>query len=109
MAQNLVSGQYWAGCRVDVSVPSYLVNDGFTAAPTANSTGNTTCTLVNGVDATENVLCATLDGAAAGLLTVASTSDTAKTVITWSITVGADADTALADLDFFLAIFRKMG
>jgi len=89
-----------AGCSVVGATGVGTVADGCATARTG--AGVYTVTLDTPVAASDAIMLATLTSGIAGMVTIAHTSASVKTVSTWS------AAGAAADRDFDFAIFREI-
>lgn len=94
-----------AGVTFTAGTPAYSSNRGFAAAITDNGVGDVTLVLSN----EQNLVTAanvqvSIRGALPGLISWEAVSTTGIRIRTWSCSVGMDADTAAADLDFQVRI-----
>lgn len=90
---------------VDASAPAFLLNRGFVAAITDTDVGDLTLTFTNEQAAgTQAIVSITLLSATPGLVSVVPVAATGLQVLTWSCSVGMDADTAAADIDYWVRV-----
>lgn len=93
-----------ASVDADAVAPAFLMNRGFSAL-TRNGAGDYALTLSNAqLMTTQAVVLGQVRAATPGLISVVATSTTSLQVLTWSCTVGMDADTAAADIDFYVRV-----
>lgn len=105
MGNLITSTQGEAACAsvdADAAAAAFRNNRGFSAL-LRNGAGDYSLTLANAQNmATYGNCQVTLQGNVTGLTSVEVVSDTVLRVRTWSCSVGMDADTAAADLDFWI-------